>query len=60
MLLDQAGPDTGVGPISAAPFGSAGVLAISWAYIRMMGSDGLTDATKAADTQIASTLNAGS
>ena len=47
-LLDQAGPDTGVGPISAAPFGSAGVLAISWAYIRMMGADGLTDATKAA------------
>ncbi|GAA1514787.1 aminomethyl-transferring glycine dehydrogenase [Kribbella lupini] len=47
-LLDQAGPDSGVGPISAAPFGSAGVLAISWAYIRMMGAEGLTDATKAA------------
>jgi glycine cleavage system P protein (glycine dehydrogenase) len=47
-LLDVAGPDSGVGPISAAPFGSAGVLAISWAYIRMMGADGLTDATKAA------------
>ena len=47
-LLEQAGPDSGVGPISAAPFGSAGVLAISWAYIRMMGADGLTDATKAA------------
>ena len=47
-LLDQAGPDSGVGPISAAPFGSAGVLAISWAYIRMMGAEGLTAATKAA------------
>ncbi|HEY3562537.1 MAG TPA: aminomethyl-transferring glycine dehydrogenase subunit GcvPB, partial [Kribbella sp.] len=47
-LLDQAGPESGVGPISAAPFGSAGVLAISWAYIRMMGASGLTDATKAA------------
>jgi glycine dehydrogenase len=47
-LLDQAGPDSGVGPISAAPFGSAGVLAISWAYIRMMGASGLTNATKAA------------
>ena len=47
-LLTQAGPNSGVGPISAAPFGSAGVLAISWAYIRMMGADGLTDATKAA------------
>ena len=36
------------GPISAAPFGSAGVLPISWAYIRMMGADGLRDATAAA------------
>src|SRR6266545_3446104 len=47
-LLAQAGPDTGVGPISAAPYGSAGVLAISWAYIRMMGAKGLSDATKVA------------
>jgi glycine dehydrogenase len=47
-LLHQAGPESGVGPISAAPFGSAGVLAISWAYIRMMGAEGLTAATKAA------------
>ncbi len=36
------------GPISAAPFGSAGVLPISWAYIRMMGAEGLRDATAAA------------
>ncbi len=31
----------GVGPVSAAPFGSAGILPISWAYIRLMGADGL-------------------
>ncbi len=36
------------GPVSAAPYGSAGVLPISWAYIRLMGQAGLTDATKAA------------
>ncbi|GAB3568049.1 aminomethyl-transferring glycine dehydrogenase [Amycolatopsis endophytica] len=47
-LLDGAGPDTGVGPISAAPFGSASILPISWAYIRMMGGAGLTSATKVA------------
>ena len=34
-----------VGPVSAAPFGSAGILAISWAYIAMMGPDGLREAT---------------
>ncbi|WP_431923336.1 aminomethyl-transferring glycine dehydrogenase [Amycolatopsis tucumanensis] len=47
-LSDGAGPDTGVGPISAAPFGSASILPISWAYIRMMGGAGLTSATKVA------------
>ena len=36
-LLETAGPDTGVGPISAAPYGSAGILPISFAYIAMMG-----------------------
>ncbi len=36
------------GPVSAAPYGSAGVLPISWAYVRMMGADGLRDATAAA------------
>ncbi|MCB6182534.1 aminomethyl-transferring glycine dehydrogenase [Leeia sp. TBRC 13508] len=35
-----------IGPISAAPFGSASILPISWAYIRMMGGDGLTYATQ--------------
>ena len=36
------------GPISAAPYGSASILPISWAYIRMMGAEGLRDATAAA------------
>ena len=31
---------TGIGPISAAPYGSAGILPISWAYIRLMGAAG--------------------
>jgi glycine dehydrogenase len=35
-----------VGAVAAAPCGSAGILAISWMYIAMMGADGLTDATK--------------
>ena len=47
-LLAEAGPASEVGPISAAPFGSAGILPISWAYIRMMGPDGLTHATLSA------------
>ncbi|GIJ44203.1 glycine dehydrogenase (decarboxylating) [Virgisporangium aliadipatigenens] len=41
-------PGRGVGAVSAAPHGSAGILPISWAYIRMMGPDGLTRATGAA------------
>ncbi len=43
-----AGPVTGVGPVSGAPFGSAGILPISWAYVRLMGTDGLATATGAA------------
>ncbi len=39
---------TGIGPLSAAPFGSAGILPISWAYIRLMGAEGLTRATASA------------
>jgi glycine dehydrogenase len=35
-------------PVSAAPFGSPSILPISWAYVRMMGADGLTQATGAA------------
>ncbi|MER7132980.1 aminomethyl-transferring glycine dehydrogenase, partial [Streptosporangium saharense] len=40
--------DSPVGPVSAAPYGSAGILPISWAYIRMMGAEGLTAATEQA------------
>jgi glycine dehydrogenase len=38
-------PDAVVGPVTAAPWGSASILPISWAYIRMMGADGLRRAT---------------
>ncbi len=37
-----------VGPVSAAPFGSPSILPVSWAYILLMGGDGLTQATKIA------------
>jgi glycine dehydrogenase len=43
--LVTTGGDPGIGPISAAPWGSASILVISWMYIRMMGPDGLVDAT---------------
>jgi glycine dehydrogenase len=43
-----AGPSTGPGPVSSAPYGSASILPISWAYIRMMGGEGLTHATQVA------------
>ncbi|MEW1833970.1 aminomethyl-transferring glycine dehydrogenase [Microbacterium sp. NPDC079995] len=36
------------GPVSAAPYGSASILPISWAYVRMMGAEGLRQATAAA------------
>ncbi|WP_414684250.1 aminomethyl-transferring glycine dehydrogenase [Microbacterium sp.] len=45
---DHAGGVFQGGPVSAAPHGSAGILPISWAYVRMMGTEGLTDATAAA------------
>jgi len=38
----------GIGPVSAAPFGSAGILAISWAYVRLLSGAGLAHATKSA------------
>ncbi len=43
-----AGPATGPGPVSGAPYGSAGILPIPWAYLRLMGSEGLTRATQVA------------
>ncbi|HEY0484643.1 MAG TPA: aminomethyl-transferring glycine dehydrogenase [Mycobacteriales bacterium] len=47
-LVPSAGPDTGPGPVSAAPWGSASILPISWTYLRLMGADGLRAATGAA------------
>jgi glycine dehydrogenase len=44
----EAEKRSGIGPISAAPYGSAGILPISWAYVRMMGAEGLTHATAVA------------
>ena len=44
----SAGPVTGPGPVSSAPYGSASILPISWMYIRMMGGAGLTKATQVA------------
>jgi glycine dehydrogenase len=44
----SAGPATGPGPVSSAPYGSASILPISWMYIRMMGGAGLTKATQVA------------
>ena len=41
-------PLTGEGPVSAAPYGSASILPISYAYVMMMGGAGLTQATKVA------------
>jgi glycine cleavage system P protein (glycine dehydrogenase) len=46
-LVVDAGPAGGMA-ISAAPWGSAGILPISWAYITMMGGSGLTEATHVA------------
>lgn len=47
-LQPDAGPKTGVTAISAAPWGSALILPISWSYIKMMGGEGLKKATQVA------------
>ena len=53
-LRPECGPsgmgflDGGVGPVSGAPWGSAGILPIPWAYIRLMGARGLLEATQVA------------
>jgi glycine dehydrogenase len=41
----ETDPDAAVGPVTAAPWGSASILPICWAYIRMMGAQGLRRAT---------------
>jgi glycine dehydrogenase len=44
----ETGGDEAIPAVSAAPYGSALILLISWAYIKLLGAEGLTDATKAA------------
>jgi glycine dehydrogenase len=46
-VVEEPGKNA-VGAVSAAPWGSASILLISWAYIQMMGGAGLTEATKVA------------
>jgi glycine dehydrogenase len=46
-VVEIGGPES-CGTVSAAPWGSPSILPISWAYIRMMGADGLTEATRIA------------
>ncbi len=48
ILNPQSAIQNSVGPVTAAPYGSASILTISWMYIRMMGGEGLTEATKVA------------
>jgi glycine dehydrogenase len=47
-LRAEAGPVGGIGAVAAAPWGSAGILPISWTYVAMMGADGLRRATEVA------------
>ena len=47
-VIKDCGPATGIGPVSAAPWGSSSILSISWMYIKMMGSEGLKLATQIA------------
>jgi glycine dehydrogenase len=46
--LVSTGGSQGIGAIAAAPFGSPNILPISWAFIQLMGGDGLTKATQIA------------
>jgi glycine dehydrogenase len=47
-VTPEAGPASGPGPVSGAPWGSAGILPISWTYTKLMGPDGLRKATEVA------------
>lgn len=46
--LVHVGGTMGIGPIAAAPYGSPNILPISWAFIKLMGGEGLTKATQVA------------
>jgi glycine dehydrogenase len=45
-IIKDCGPVSGIGSVSAAPWGSSSILSISWMYIKMMGSEGLKLATQ--------------
>jgi glycine dehydrogenase len=47
-IIKDCGPATGIGAVSAAPWGSSSILSISWMYIKMMGSEGLKKASQVA------------
>ena len=47
-VIKDCGPATGMGAVSAAPWGSSSILSISWMYIKMMGSEGLKKASQVA------------
>lgn len=47
-VIDEADAAQQVGPVSAAPWGSAGILPITWVYITLMGREGLTEASRCA------------
>ena len=47
-VIKDCGPATGIGAVSAAPWGSSSILSISWMYIKMMGSEGLKKASQVA------------
>ena len=47
-VIKDCGPVTGIGAVSAAPWGSASILVISWMYIKMMGAEGLRKASQVA------------
>ncbi len=48
LAWQKRGDTKAIGPVSAAPFGSASILVIPWMYIAMMGADGLRRATEGA------------
>ncbi len=53
-------PSTRIGPVAAAPWGSASILTISWMYIAMMGADGLTEGDRSSPSSTRITSPSGS
>ena len=47
-VVKEAGPETGCGPISAAPWGSAGILVVPWVFLKLLGGQGLRCCTQVA------------